>query len=37
MFYGEQAGVDVKAEAERYYSLFYGYELQDADLAKYGI
>ena len=37
MFYGDQAGVDVKAEAKRYYNLFYGYELQDTDLAKYGI
>ena len=37
VFYGSQAGVDVIAEAERFYSLFYGYDISREELAEYGI
>ena len=37
VFYGSQAGVDVRAEAERFYSLFYGYDISENELAEYGI
>ena len=37
VFYGSQAGVDVRAEAERFYSLFYGYDISEEELAEYGI
>ena len=37
VFYGSQAGVDVRAEAERFYSLFYSYDISGEELAEYGI
>ena len=37
VFYGSQAGADVRAEAERFYSLFYGYGISEDELAEYGI
>ena len=35
VFYGDEAGVDINAEAERFYSLFYDYTLTDADRAQF--
>lgn len=37
VFYGSQAGADVRAEAERFYTLFYGYGISEDELAEYGI
>ena len=36
-FYGEKAGIDLRAEADEFYQLFYGYTLTDGDTAAYGI
>ena len=35
--YGEEAGIDLRAEADEFYQLFYGYTLTDGDTAAYGI